>query len=70
MYFMDTQFLKELFKIPAKERLELAEFMLESIEKESIENKNFWIDEVERRMESHKNGDSSVMDFMQKYDTD
>ncbi len=67
---MQTQIIKELLQIPARQRVELAEVMLESVEQESDEINKLWIEEVEKRIKSYKNGESVVMDFMQKYDTD
>lgn len=57
---MDRALLERALNIPANERVELAQILLASIEVQDEGVRRSWIDEVQRRIASHRDGRSSL----------
>lgn len=62
--------LDEAIKIPPKDRVQLAELILASIDYEDDNLRKIWLAEVKDRMESVENGKSTLLDFNQHYAED
>jgi hypothetical protein len=62
--------LEQAIKIPPKERVALAELILESIDCESDEVNKAWVDEVQKRIQSVADGQSELLDFDKLYAQD
>ena len=60
---MDKELLNIAMKMPPNERVALAELILASIDYEEEEIRDIWLQEVNNRMESVKQGKSKLLDF-------
>ncbi len=67
---MQSNLLKEAIKIPPNERVALAEQILASIDNESDEINQAWLDEVHSRRKSVEDGESKLLDFDKLYAKD
>ena len=59
--------LTEAIKIPPKDRVQLAELILASIDHEDDEIRQIWLNEVKDRMDTIQNGQSTLLDYNQRY---
>ena len=64
---MNVSILDEALKITPKERVLLAELLLESIDYEDETLKKTWLNEVKARMQAVENGQAKLLDFNQRY---
>lgn len=60
---MTQNIIDEAVKIPANERVQLAELLLESIEHKDDDINQAWVNEVKKRMLSVKNGETKLINF-------
>lgn len=67
---MEHNLLNEALKMPPDKRVELAQLLFESIEYEDPAIRDKWLNEVEQRMKSVKEGKSQLLDFNVIYDED
>ncbi len=61
---MKTNLIDEAIKIPANERVQLAELLLASIDYESDIIAKSWLDEVKNRMQSVKLGKTKLVSLI------
>ncbi|VAW35105.1 hypothetical protein MNBD_GAMMA01-622 [hydrothermal vent metagenome] len=62
--------LEQAIKMPPKERVELAQMILASIDNETDEINKIWVDEVQNRIKLVADGKSKLLDFNELYAQD
>lgn len=67
---MDKLLLEKAMEMPPNERVTFAELILQSIDYEESEVRTAWLNEVNDRMSSVKEGKSELIDFEARYSED
>ena len=67
---MDNLLLEKALEMPVNERIVFAELILASIDNEEEEIRRLWIDEVNNRIKTVKEGKSKLYDFESIYNED
>ncbi len=67
---MDNLLLEKALEMPVNERIVFAELILASIDNEEEEICRLWIDEVNNRIKTVKEGKSKLYDFESIYNED